>query len=70
MAYMGRIEHLDDERKLGHGYIVMLRYGWSFYSGEHLGVMGFDTMREVRAAVRNAFPCDCAEECGQENNQA
>ena len=62
-SYMKRIEFLDDERNLGHCYIVTLHYGWSFYSGEHLGVMGFDTMKDVREAVRDSHPCDCLDEC-------
>ncbi len=52
------IEHWDDERELGNGILVTLRYLWSFEPQEHAGVRGFDTPTEARAA--RAYPCRCA----------
>lgn len=54
-----RIEHFDDECSQGNGYIITLRYGWSFYPNEHYGVKGFDKISEAREAIANAFPCTC-----------
>jgi hypothetical protein len=44
------VEHWDDERVLGNGIIVTLRQGYVFY--DDCGVMGFDTPREARVALR------------------
>jgi hypothetical protein len=51
------VEHFDDERELDNGIIVTLHFGFSFYGHEHLGVMSFDTIREVENA--EVFPCNC-----------
>lgn len=56
-----RVEFWDDERHLGHGYIVTLLYGWSFEHNYHEGVRGFDTQREALEAIRDANPCECDE---------
>lgn len=39
--------------------IITLKPGWSFYHGEHLGVSGFDTAKEARAAIKGAYKCKC-----------
>ena len=46
------VEHWDDERKLGNGIIVTLKPGHFFY--DDCGVMGFDGLREARAAIAKA----------------
>ncbi|MBU7589984.1 MAG: hypothetical protein KAF42_12300 [Sphingopyxis terrae] len=43
-------EHWDDERGIGNGIIVTLLPGHLFY--DDCGVMGFDTVREARDAIR------------------
>jgi hypothetical protein len=43
------------------GYMLYLQYGWRFNS-EIVHCRNFDTMAELRAAVRDdVIPCDCAE---------
>lgn len=44
------VEHWDDERGIGNGIIVTLVPGYFFYDDR--GVMGFDTVREARTAIR------------------
>ncbi len=44
------VEHWDDEREIGNGIIVTLLPGYFFY--DDCGVMGFDTPREARQAIR------------------
>ncbi len=44
------VEHWDDERSIGNGIIVTLKAGYYFY--DDCGVMGFDTTREAREAIR------------------
>ena len=44
------VEHWDDERGIGNGIIVTLCPGHFFY--DDCGVMGFDTVREARDAIR------------------
>jgi hypothetical protein len=44
------IEFWDDERELGNGIIVTLQPGLFFY--DDCGVMGFDTVKEAKAKVR------------------
>ena len=61
LARHAKVEHLDDERDLGHGYIITLHYGWTFASPWHEGVRGFDTIKEATQAVRWAEACDCTE---------
>lgn len=55
------IQHWDDERNCGNGIIVTLSWGYSFYSGEHLGVAGFDTPLEAiqKTKLKEVFPCMC-----------
>ena len=53
----------DDERSIGNSLIVTLKYGWCFEPETH--VMGFDTVKDAKEAVRDAKPCRC-EECVEE----
>lgn len=41
--------------------IVTLHYGWSFDSGNHEGVRGFDSEVEAIEKSRMAFMCRCSE---------
>ena len=59
------IEHWDDERNLGHGIIVTLAIGWSFYPHEHLSVMGFDTVTEARQETRKKWLHRCPADCDE-----
>ena len=45
------VAHWDDERDIGNGIIVTLRPGYFFY--DDCGVMGFDTVRSAREALRS-----------------
>ncbi|UOK73933.1 hypothetical protein [Ancylobacter polymorphus] len=45
------VAHWDDERDIGNGIIVTLRPGYVFY--DDCGVMGFDTVRAAREALRS-----------------
>lgn len=63
VSLAGRIEHFDDERGDGNGYIVTLCHGWTIDPGIHCGVFGADTVREVREILERATPCGC-NECG------
>ena len=56
-----RIEHWDDERKIGNSLIVTLRNGWAFDPREREHVRGFDNAREANAAVKRAEVCRCPE---------
>jgi hypothetical protein len=61
MSKSDRVLFWDDERSIGNSIIVTLAYGWYFTEkAEH--VMGFDTIKEAKQAVRDTKPCDC-EEC-------
>ncbi len=51
-----RVEYLDDERKLGNGFIVTLKKGWSFDPLQDNRVAGADDMRGVRALAASAKP--------------
>ena len=44
--------YLDDETELDHGYIVTLAKGYTFADDPDCGVRGFDTMQEVREAIK------------------
>ncbi len=39
--------HVDDERNLDNGIIVMLRDGWEYCDDPGCGTRGFDTFREA-----------------------
>lgn len=45
-----KVEHIDDERRIGNGVIVTLKPGYFFY--DDCGVMGFETMKEAKSAIR------------------
>jgi hypothetical protein len=48
-----RILHLDDERKIGNSIIVTLIEGYRFVGcGDAETVCGFDTMADVRKAMK------------------
>jgi hypothetical protein len=51
-----RVEHLDDERKSGNGFIVTLKQGWSFDELQDNRVAGADTKHEIRELVARALP--------------
>lgn len=46
------VAHLDDETGLGHGYIVTLAVGCTFKDEPDCGVRAFDTLAEVKQAVK------------------
>ena len=41
------IQHIDDERGLGHGIIITLHEGFVFELDPSCSVMGFDTIKEA-----------------------
>ena len=61
--YASRIQHWDDERKMGNSLIVTLTGGWRFdYDTENPNathVMGFDTLKDAKNSVRESVPCAC-----------
>ena len=59
--YMERVESWDFDEPEAPGGIITLHYGWSFENSCHEGVMGFDTKREAREAIKRAYPCQCPE---------
>jgi hypothetical protein len=59
--YMQRIEYWDFDEPEAPGGIITLHYGWSFEYSCHEGVFGFDTKKEAREAVKNAYKCTCKE---------
>lgn len=46
------VAHIDDETSLDHGYIVTLANGCTFKDEPDCGVRGFDTMAEVKQAIK------------------
>jgi hypothetical protein len=46
------IAHIDDETDLDHGYIVTLANGCTFKDEPDCGVRGFDTMAELKQAIK------------------
>jgi hypothetical protein len=46
------VAHIDDETSLDHGYIVTLANGCTFKDEPDCGVRGFDTMAELKQAVK------------------
>jgi hypothetical protein len=62
MTIPAKVMHWDDERKIGNSLIITLHKGWAFGANntryaEH--VEGFDTVKEARAAIKDAQPCNC-----------
>lgn len=55
------IQHLDDERTHGHGWIVTLNWGRSFYETQHEAVKAFDTKAEALHESAQSYPCKCHE---------
>lgn len=57
------IEDWSDERASGNGIIVTLQWGYTFESGEHEGVRGFDTLAEAKEETKrkNVYRCNCRE---------
>jgi hypothetical protein len=54
---------ISDEHRMGNPIMVATNYGWAFDpSPDHcsaLHVRGFDTVRELRAAIKTIKPCPC-----------
>ena len=55
------VQHVDDERNIDNGIIVMLKEGWEFQLDPGCGTRGFDTPTEAKAgtaktAVRQTQP--------------
>ena len=46
------IQHIDDERGLGHGIIITLHEGFVFELDPSCSVMGFDTIKEAIEGTR------------------
>lgn len=63
MKLPAKVLHWDDERSMGNSLIVSLKPGWKWgqdpFQAEH--VLGFDTAREARAALKSVIKCNCAE---------
>ena len=58
MKYKLRKQDVDKEPD---GYILNLPLGFRFYN-EIVHTRGFDTMQELREAVKNdVIPCECSE---------
>jgi hypothetical protein len=52
-----RVELVDDERALGHGYIVTLAPGWTLdIRDPHNGVYGEDTVAKAWETLKSAVP--------------
>jgi hypothetical protein len=45
------VMHVDDERDIGNGVIVMLADGYEFVADPGCGTRGFDTMTEAKRGV-------------------
>ena len=61
MAKKYKLNTAKDIDRHDDGYMLYLQYGWRFDS-EIVHCRNFDTMAELRAAVRNdVISCDCAE---------
>lgn len=46
------VAYIDDETSLDHGYIVTLANGYAFKDEPDCGVRGFDTMAELKQAIK------------------
>ena len=46
------VAYIDDETSLDHGYIVTLASGCTFKDEPDCGVRAFDTMQELREAIK------------------
>jgi hypothetical protein len=62
MKIPAKVMHWDDERSIGNSLIITLKRGWAFGANntryaEH--VEGFDTVKEARAAIKEAKQCSC-----------
>jgi hypothetical protein len=58
-ALLDRVEHFDDERAAGNGYIITLKAGWTVDPLGHCAVFGEDTLQAVRVHIEMARACDC-----------
>lgn len=52
MKLPSHVAYIDDETDLDHGYIVTLANGCTFRDEPDCGVRAFDTMAEVREAIK------------------
>ena len=48
------IAHIDDERDIDNSIIVTLKDGWFFADDQTCGVMGFDTIAEVKEQTKKS----------------
>ena len=48
------VSHIDNETDLEHGYIVTLKEGYTFIDEPDCGVRGFDTMAELKQAIKQS----------------
>lgn len=46
------VAHIDNETDLDHGYIVTLANGYTFKDEPDCGVRAFDTLAEVKQAIK------------------
>jgi hypothetical protein len=56
LAKNRKVEYIDDERNIGNGIIITLKYGFRWEEFDNATVRGFDTVTEARDAVRDAIP--------------
>lgn len=64
MRHIDKIQHLDDERQAGNGWMVYLKPGWAIAdantpNAQH--VFGEDKKPDVWKTMRDAEPCECKE---------
>ena len=52
MKLPNHVAYIDDETGLDHGYIVTLANGCTFKDEPDCGVRAFDTLAEVKQAVK------------------
>lgn len=48
------VAYIDDETDLDHGYIVTLASGCTFKDEPDCGVRAFDTMQELKQAIKSS----------------
>jgi hypothetical protein len=46
------VSHIDNETDLEHGYIATLAEGYTFKDEPDCGVRAFDTMQELKEAIK------------------